>query len=563
MQSEKNKFTVQILSLIFCSSFIFGCSNNDSDLGPLKETVKGDTRSDVPANSGNWFTKDPGIDGFEGTSSERAISELNLTHPKQIVVAVLDSGVDIQHEDLQGKIWQNAGEMGIDLNGTDKATNKIDDDQNGYVDDVHGWNFLGSADGRNVEIDTLEITREAARFDKLKENGVHLSDGELSYYEKVKTDFERQYTQALSQIDSLKSNHIKATAAASLLKETLNLTDLSKSNLEAIVSDVPEVLKAKDDLLQIIESYKTVPRFFRIYNTAKNNIDYYLNKSYNSRSLVGDDPDDFSQTKYGNNDVTGPESSHGTHVAGIIAATRNNGIGIDGVAENVKIMVLRVVPNGDERDKDIVLAVRYAVDHGAHIINMSFGKSHSPQKTQVDRAFLYAASKNVLIVHAAGNSATDNDQVVNYPNRTVTGALIRNDNEANSEISTWLEIGASSKNRGLNLIAGFSDYGKKDVDFFSPGVDLNSTTPKNTYSVFSGTSMAAPVTSGVAALLLSNSSQATAVTAKNLILQRVRLYDSLSVQLPGTGADTKPVPFADLSATGGVVDAFHLFKTTL
>lgn len=551
-----------MLSLFFCTTLIFGCSGNDTDTGPLKETVKGDSKSDFPASSGNWFTKDPGNDGFEGTSSERAISELKLTNPKQIIVAVLDSGVDVQHEDLQGKIWQNPGETGLDLNGNDKANNKIDDDQNGYIDDVHGWNFLGAADGRNVGIDTLEITREAARFDRLLDSGTQLSDGQLEYYKNIKSDFERQYTAANAQLENLKPIQLEAEAAALVLKEILNLTELSKSNLEAIVSNNPDVLKAKADLLQIIEKYRTVPRFFRIYNTAKNNIEYYLNKSFNSRILVGDDPDDFSQTHYGNNDVTGPDSSHGTHVAGIIAATRNNGIGIDGVAENVKIMVLRVVPDGDERDKDIALAVRYAADHGAHIINMSFGKLHSPQKAQVDSAFLYAASKDVLIVHAAGNSATDNDQVVNFPNRTVSGALIRSDTES-SQISTWLEIGASTKNKGLNLVAGFSDYGKKDVDFFSPGVDINSTTPRNTYSVFSGTSMAAPVTSGVAALLLSNSSLLTAAAAKNLILQHVRLYDSLSVQLPGTDADSKPVPFAELSATGGVVDAFNLFKTVL
>ncbi len=559
MNLIKKMLLLQIICVCSAAALLTGCSGNNSDSRPQKETIKGDVKSDQPTDSGNWFTKDPVQSGFEGTRSESAILDFHLSSPQEVIVAVIDSGVDINHEDLQNKIWQNPGETGTDASGSNKENNHIDDDLNGYIDDVHGWNFLGSADGKNVEIDTLEITREAALYDKLLASGTKLTDSEIKYYEDLKLKFENEVKSAQADLQALDPINKKVNDAALVLKQSLNITDLSKESLNQIISNNAEVLAAKKTLLESIEQFRTIARFFRIYNTAKNSTEYFLNKSYNSRALVGDDPDDFSQIHYGNNDVKGPDASHGTHVAGIIAANRNNGIGIDGIADHVKIMVLRVVPNGDERDKDITLAVHYAVDHGARIINMSFGKDYSPQKTKVDEAFLYASSKNVLLVHAAGNGASNNDLQIGYPNRTVKSTYPMQRNV--EYISTWLEIGASAKFKGPQLVAAFSDYGKKDVDFFSPGVEIKSTTPNNTYSVFSGTSMAAPVTTGVAVLLLSNFPMMTALSAKNLILNHVRLYDSLQVQLPGQAADLYKVPFADLSATGGIIDAYNLIQS--
>lgn len=521
---------------------------------PKKENPKGYVVEPKNTPGGDWFIKDPTLDQLEGVSSERAQVEFALKNEREIIVAVIDSGIDTQHEDLKNKIWNNPGETGLDQKGQDKSSNGIDDDNNGYVDDVHGWNFLGSKDGQHIEDETLEVTREALRYDQKIANGETLTDAEKKYFEKVNEDYNSQVKEAQDWLDEMTPYVVKADAAKKVLKEKLNLEDYSIEKLKAIESTDAQVLTAKADLLDICEKYRSVERMYLLYESDQNSLKYNLNKNFNPRTLVGDHPDDFSDINYGNNDVKGPDASHGTHVAGIIGAQRNNGIGINGIAENVKIMVLRAVPNGDERDKDIALAVRYAVNNGARIINMSFGKKYSPSKEKVDEAFLYAAQKNVLLFHAAGNDALNNDEVPSFPNRNVLDAVVKN---KPAQISTWMEVGASAQNKDLKMVANFSNYGKKDVDLFSPGYQLKSSIPGNDYAVYSGTSMASPAAAGVGALLMSNFESMTALQAKAILLRQVRLYDGLEVHLPGSEALDLPVPFASLSTTGGVIDAYR------
>ncbi len=541
---------------LFCLTAILAlsaCEKSGFEPQKYKENPKGFEKLDTPTDSGNWFTKDPTKDHFEGLGSERALAELGLKNEREIIVAVIDSGVDIHHEDLQGKIWQNPGEIGLDEKGHDKATNKIDDDGNGYIDDVSGWNFIGGSDGSHVDHDTLEMTRELVRRDKRVTAGEHLTDEEKAYYDKIEESYNFVKKESEDLLKKMTSESAKVATYKALLKEKLNLEDFSKTVLENINSKDAAIIEARDFLLEITKEYRSVARFDRIFENTNNTLNYHLNKSYNPRTIVGDDADDFTQTAYGNNDVIGPRAEHGTHVAGIIAAARGNGIGIDGIAENVKIMVLRAVPNGDERDKDIALAVKYAAANGAHIINMSFGKAYSPSKAMVDSASLAAAEKGVLIFHAAGNDSKDNDLIPSYPSRKVKDAESK---KLPSKISTWIEIGASSKEKGLSLAAAFSNYGKGDVDIFAPGHELNSTTPGNNYAVYSGTSMASPAAAGAAALLMSNFSGMTAVQAKAILLHEGRLYNNLEVRLPGSAKLDIPVPFSALSSTGGIVDAF-------
>ena len=247
--------------------------------------------------------------------------------------------------------------------------------------------------------------------------------------------------------------------------------------------------------------------------------------------------------------MIGPDSSHGTHVAGIIAAVRDNNLGMKGVATNVKIMALRAIPNGDERDKDVANSIRYAVDNGAQIINMSFGKAFSPFKKVVDEAVRYAESKGVLLVHAAGNSNQNNDTEANFPNRF--------DRAKGKEFTNWLEIGASSFQKGRSLPATFSNYGKKSVDFFAPGVDILSTVPDNKYDTYSGTSMASPTAAGVATLLLSYEPSMKAEELRALMIDTSRRYPKLQVNLPGSET---PVLFSSLSVYGSIVDVFEATK---
>lgn len=502
----------------------------------------------------NWYVGSPEVDGVEGTNADRAISEFALTHKNEVIVAVLDSGVDINHEDLQGKIWTNPGESGLDEKGVDKASNGIDDDGNGYIDDVHGWNYLGNADGVNIDADSLEVTRELVRYEARISRGEVLDDWEVAYLEKVKAEYEEGYGSAKEALDKYAPIKEEKDQAKQLLVDRLGQEDFSLQALQAIQSDDEDVAEAVESLVGVLQSFGSLARIDRIFDYYNSSVQYYFNKDFNPRAdIIGDDESDFTQVGYGNNDVTGPDSSHGTHVAGIIAANRNNGIGVRGIAENVKIMALRMVPNGDEHDKDVALAVRYAADMGAKVINMSFGKGYSPFKSEVDKAFQYAAEKGVLIVHAAGNDSKNNDQSPSYPNRSLRE--IANVPLAQLNISNWVDVGASAATKGLDLVASFSNYGKT-VDIFSPGYQIISTTPGNSYDVYNGTSMASPAFAGVAALLLSNFKGMTGEQVKAILLDQARLYEGLKVRQPGASTYDLPVPFASLSNTGGVVDAY-------
>jgi subtilisin family serine protease len=281
-------------------------------------------------------------------------------------------------------------------------------------------------------------------------------------------------------------------------------------------------------------------------------VEYGLNKNFDPRPVVGDNYADKKEKFYGSPDVKGPDADHGTHVAGIIGADRNNGIGIRGIADNVRIMAIRAVPNGDERDKDIANAIYYAVNNGAGIINMSFGKDYSPEKYLVDEAVRYAEKKGVLMIHAAGNDGQNNDVESNFPSPNLLSG---------KPSGLWLEIGASSAGTNkTDLVAEFSNYGKRSVNFFSPGVDIYSTIPGNGYKSNSGTSMAAPAASGVAAMLMSYFPELSAQTIREILIKSTRKFDGLKVTPPGGDGE---VPLTDLSVTGGVVNAYEAVAMAL
>ena len=503
----------------------------------------------------NWFTLDPTKDKVQGTGGDEALSRLKAQGKKgqTIIVAVLDSGVDYKHEDLKDIMWINPGEI---------AGNGVDDDQNGYIDDIHGWNFLGGKDGKNVEHETLEITREYVRLGKRfkgtdPKNLNGAAAAEYKYYEEVKTAYEDQRREAengKAQID--KQINIVADAFTTVEK-AIGKKDFTAEELGKVNPGTNNQLKEAVALLQRVmgngissradleEQRKEGSEYF------DGQLQYNLNPDYNPRTMVGDNPEDLSSRNYGNNDYQGPDASHGTHVSGIIAAKRGNGVGINGVADNVRIMSVRCVPDGDERDKDVANAIYYAVDNGASIINMSFGKGYSPQKAYVDDAMRYAADHDVLLVHAAGNDAENNDTDPNFPNDAYKTPVKAGLFKKEKNVSTWMEIGALSWKTGEKRVAGFSNYGKKNVDLFSPGVAIYSTTPGNKYASFQGTSMAAPAAAGVAAILRSYYPDLSANQVKTIMLQSVLAQEG-EVTKPGT---TEKIKFSDLSVSGGIVSA--------
>lgn len=512
----------------------------------------------------NWFNLSP-AEGAEGVGTEETYKQFGVAQSEDIIVAVIDSGVDVNHEDLQGKIWINKGEVPND---------GIDNDKNGYVDDVFGWNFIGGSNGMatmvqddslgngirlvkgdpaaQIDADSLEVTRELARMKKLKarteELGETLTPAQEAHLNKIQSIITEAVANAKKVVVQNTERLNSYKDAESVLKSA-GVSTMTIEAVRAVQSSEATVLAAKETMIKLLSNGMTEARLNRVLDYYGDQLQYYYNEDFNPRTIVGDNYLDLNESNYGNNDVIGPDSSHGTHVSGSIAAVRDNDIGIKGVATNVKIMAVRVVPNGDERDKDVANGIRYAVDNGARVINMSFGKMYSPFKKAVDEAVRYAESKGVLLVHAAGNDNKNNDVTPSFPQRTYS--------KEGRDFNNWLEIGASSFQKGLTLPADFSNFGKKTVDLFAPGVDILSTTPDNSYDTYSGTSMASPTAAGVATLLLSYDPSMDADAVKALMIDTSRRYPKLKVNLPGTET---PVLFSTLSTYGSIVDVLSATK---
>lgn len=515
----------------FAAVLFYGCGSTapiistpieNIDTSPLKVSELTEEELRV------WGHLDLAQDTIPGMSVNKAYSEIIKDNKGEtVIVAVIDTGIDIDHEDLSSVIWTNPKE---------KPNNGIDDDKNGYVDDMHGWNFLGDAYNEQLEFVRILATKDTNHPEYAKAKAEY--EEEYEKYTGLKTNYE-QFLQQLNIADETITNH-------------LNKKDYSQEDVNSITSE-DEKLQQSVALMQYVYSLdagsaadvrKELTEGIKYYTERLN---YNLNIDFKGRT-TGDDPDDMSTKYYGNNNVRPSEKdeSHGTHVAGIIAAVRNNGKGADGVANNVKIMSLRAVPNGDEYDKDIALAIRYAVDNGAKVINGSFGKYYSPHSDWVREAIAYAGKHDVLFVNAAGNEAEDLDKKAVYPNDQVANGPEVSDN--------FITIGALAPDYGPNMIASFSNYGKINVDAFSPGAKIYSTTPENEYDAKSGTSMAAPGVAGVAALIRSYYPKLSASQVKRVLMES-GLPIKANVIVGGDDENVKP--FSSLTKSGKMVNAYN------
>ncbi len=485
----------------------------------------------------NWQLLNPSSDKVYGTGAEKAYGKLKDKKAKTVIVAVIDSGTDIEHEDLKDVIWTNPGEI---------PDNGIDDDKNGYIDDVHGWSFLGGKNG-DINFEASELARMYQRMNKKFENAdtaklIGPEVTEFAEYKKIKIAFLADQTMNEHQLQPMEM-------ISGFLEKVKNQNNgsFSKAAFNNYTPDTDLDIRLKK-ALKLIFAIGVKPEEFD--GQIKEGKEHFENLiKYNSMNadsirqyIVGDDVNNVNERYYGCNRVEGPDALHGTHVSGIIAAIRNNNIGINGIANNVKIMPIRAVPNGDERDKDIANAIRYAADNGASIINMSFGKYYSPNKKLVDDAVQYALSKDVLFVHAAGNDSKNSDDELSFPNRELSNGTI---------VPNWIEVGASSYKKGKNLIGSFSNYGKLKVDLFAPGVDIYSTIPDNKYISESGTSMASPTTAGVAALIRSYFPELKAEEVKAVLMKSVVHYKRRVIK-PGTKHKVK---VKELCISGGFINA--------
>ena len=498
-----------------------------------------------------WYHKDLAASKVFGINTQNAYKFLESKglKPKTVVVAVLDSGVEVDHPGLKKNIWTNPNEV---------PNNGKDDDNNGYIDDVHGWNFIGGKNG-DVDVDNIEVTRIVRKYKPLFEGEDSVSNKsnqgklpkEFEMYMKAKEEFTKKSMEARQNYEIYK--RIKDG-----IPEIIKLLDGKNLTAEAVASIKPttqEQAIGQQLLLQISgdENVKgKSPKEVQEYLTAqmKEALDYFepqatkqYNLDYDSRSIVGDKENDLGETKYGNNHYEGPDALHGTHVAGIIAGYPQGNEIQYGVASKVaKIMTVRTVPNGDERDKDVANAIRYAVDNGARVINMSFGKAFSPDKERVWSALQYAEDKGVLLVHAAGNDNEDIEVNENYPTNFYKTS------DEKPFVNNMITVGASTNDPEM-LRAGFSNYNKKMVDVFAPGDKIYSTVVDGKYKYEQGTSMASPVVAGAAAVLLAYMPN---LTPEEIIDSLVKTSNKSTVNamLP-TNESNK---FDMISRAGGVID---------
>lgn len=479
----------------------------------------------------DWFHLDLLKDTIPGLSLNRAYAEIIKDKKgKTVTVAVLDSGMDLEHEDLKDVLWTNIKEV---------AGNSIDNDNNGYLDDIHGYNFLG------------ESYHEQMEYTRILRLGI----GDEAYQAKAKVAFDKELSETSENAMQMQGMSFFLEEADKFIMRELGKSTYEAADLDKIEPDnemteqilylLKEMLAFGDDMSELKEMVTEG------ITQLDSRLNYHLNLDFNGREKVGDNPYDINDLGYGNGNPKNlfKDESHGTHVAGIIAAKRDNALGIKGVADNVAIMSIRAVPDGDEYDKDIALGIRYAVDNGAKIINASFGKSFSPNAEWVYDALKYAASKDVLFVLAAGNDGQDLDDP-NNPNYPNDHQNIKGQEFVNNVIT----VGAVTSEFGENLVARFSNYGAVNVDVFAPGDEIYSTMPDNEYKSQGGTSMAAPMVAGLAALIRSHYPQFSASQVKQIIME-----SGLKVKLKVivAGDPELVLPFDQLSKSGKMVNAYN------
>ena len=499
-----------------------------------------------------WYHKDFSTTNVYGVNTNNAYKFLESKglKPRTVVVGVLDSGVEVDHPGLINNMWKNPNEI---------PNNGIDDDKNGYVDDIYGWNFIGGKTA-DVDADNLEVTRMVKKYQpifegtdsaKNKANQAKMPE-EYAMYQKSKKLFDekgseaKQYYQYFSGFNN---------AIPSIIK-TLNGKTLTKANLAAIKPASQEDsrnLQILNSLVQEAENVGKTPK--EVEELLKKEVEGALKhyesqatKHYNldfdpRKEIVGDNYDNYNEKNYGNNHYEGPDASHGTHVSGIIAGLPHGNEVQYGVAHKVaKIMTVRAVPDGDERDKDVANAIRYAVDNGAKILNMSFGKAVSPGKKHVWEAMKYAEKKGVLLVKAAGNENQNIGENEYFP----TNFMKQSDEKP--FVSNMIVVGASTNNN-QNLRARFSNYNGKMVDVFAPGQEIYSTVPDAKYEYLQGTSMASPVVAGAAAVLWAYMPSLTPQQIKEALVKTVN-KSTVNANVDSSAN------FDQISVAGGVIDLY-------
>jgi len=557
------KLTPLYFIFILC---LLGCKTiknpvvSSSKLTPTQEGASSELHS--------WYHKDYALDTIPGISVEKWYAQNKKKQKgKNIIVAVIDTQIDLKHEDLQGQIWTNSNEI---------PNNGIDDDHNGYIDDINGWSFTADKAGGYVVWANFEFVRLVRDWDSIfkgKTQKEIASQDLINFkeYSRAKSKLEETNAYYKNWLKSLKYNVANYQVARDTLKHFFPTEDYTVKQLDSLykkfkINDKTYKQRRDDnnqDLGALIDcmmvNLEMGQKTFKDVKDQEVQLDSVVNKSLNinfdDRTFIGDNPK-ILEKGYGNNKVSNTIKGvrtiqdHNTMVSGIIGANRDNNIGIKGMLQNVKIMPLNISPSGDEHDKDITMAIRYAVDNGAKVINMSFGKEFSLHKAWVFDAFKYAEEHNVLLVHVAGNNSLNIDENPYYPSDIAYDG-------SNEVCGNFINVGSVSSKLDSTFVSTFSNYGKQNVDLFAPGDKIHTTSAGNTYKSDSGTSLAAPMVSGTAALIWSYYPNLTATEVKQIILDSGTTYD-IEVLVPG--GEGKKVKFSELSKSGKVLNVYDAME---
>ncbi len=540
----RNLFTPALITVLFGLSF--SCQPKYKAIALANSTSYKKNESLSKNGLKFWHLKDIEKDSLPGISLERAYTELlkkRKAHP--IIVAVLDSEVNIKHKDLKNQIWVNPKEI---------PENGIDDDSNGYIDDIHGWNYIGTQKNDSVVFSSFSYTEIIKKYDFKYKN---LSLKEVSLNEKKQYEIYqsalKKYNKELEKRKSNLNRYIGIQKKYNKSKAILNTYFLKKNYDQKQLDSLLPAIK-DEEKKKYISYMKTYLRYdinnetlVERQKVQEKMIKQNLNIKHNGRYLTKDDFNDISDFPYGNNKVDGTNKiSHGTKIVSLIASKINHKE-VKGIIDTAQIMCLNTSTSGDEFDKDIALAIRYATDNGARVINMSFGKSFSLHPKWVKEAIIYAESKNVLVITSSGNDGEDLDKNYNYPNDALDDGI--------EYANNFLRVGATTHELDSTLVRSTSNYGKKEVDIFAPGHKINCFN-WNDIAIDSGTSLSSAVVSGVAALIFSYYPNLTAAEVKEIIMESGLPID-IMVNKPSKSKEKEKVPFSSLSKSGKIVNAYN------
>ncbi|PKV52032.1 subtilase family protein [Aquimarina sp. MAR_2010_214] len=538
-----------ITTFLFCISSVFGYAQKEKKQ-LISQTYSGITKQQqlTEEELKSWHRKDISNDTIPGVSLDRAYTELlQGKKAQEVIVAVLDTKLDIYHEDIKQQIWVNTDEI---------LDNGIDDDHNGYIDDCNGWDFLSNTKGEYLRYEHFEMVRIVRKYDAVFKDK---SEEDIPNDQKDKYKLYHKAKKALhGYIDEEKdfivyANHWLDTypKAKKNLKKLFPKEEYTISQLDSILNTTQKdsLIQSYTKMIKAAIKYDLTPELYKDYlDQTEEGLKTTANVDFKEREIIGDNQEDMSNIHYGSNQVYGEVPfPHSISVTGVLAATRNNGIGIKGFSDHIKVMPVVMVASGDEHDKDVAVAIRYAVDNGAKIINMSWGKDFSLHQDWVQDAIRYAAEKDVVLVNGSGNDAGDIDIRKHYPSDYI------NDKEI---VDNFIMVGASSYTLDKKLRASFSNYGKKNVDLFAPGNKMYTTDINNTYDFSRGTSISTPVVSGIAALIRSYYPNLRAMQVKEILMKSGVSYN-IDIEIKQKDGSKKLVPFSELSKSGKIVNAYN------